>query len=494
MKKYLWIRFFKSILSIIIVVSIVVAMVYTMIPTTKVFEQDTAWKKLKTNYKTVYQYGKLEQLGYLRYNTMAEMCSAKSSDTSACSKIGSDEQKRVLKAYEDEGYTVEELSQYDEYQGQFISYKYYNIPQLIGNFFKKLIVIDHPNKIKDAKNPNLERGYSIQKGPNGIPALTCSGCNYKYQFYLGGGFPWIHQNFINLDFGLSYPTQSGIATLDVIGLGQGKMVNKEQTFPTGEKLKSPIIQFSCKYKSELDHLDKKRYTDNYANCSNAYDSPSMINTSYIFGISSLILTYAIALPFGIAMARNKGKLIDKIGIVYINLLIAVPSLAFIFFMKFLGYGVGLPDMFPHLGFFNWKSYVLPILILGLMSTPSLMMWIRRYMVDQSSADYVKFARAKGLSTKEISKKHIFKNAIIPIVNGIPSSIILAISGAVITESVFAIPGMGKMLPDSIKGLNINMVITLTFIFTTLSVFSVFLGDLLMTKVDPRISLNVKEGD
>lgn len=121
------------------------------------------------------------------------------------------------------------------------------------------------------------------------------------------------------------------------------------------------------------------------------------------------------------------------------------------------------------------------------------MWIRRYMVDQESADYVKFARSKGLTDKEISKRHILKNAIIPIINGLPSSVILAISGAIVTESMFAVPGMGKMLPDAINGANNNMVITLTFIFTSLAVFSVFLGDLLMTVVDPRISLDIKEG-
>ena len=71
---------------------------------------------------------------------------------------------------------------------------------------------------------------------------------------------------------------------------------------------------------------------------------------------------------------------------------------------------------------------------------------------------------------------------------------MAISGAVITEAVFAIPGMGKMLPDAINGLNNNMVIALTFIFTTLSILSVLLGDILMTIVDPRISLNAKKGD
>ncbi|MBR2595853.1 MAG: ABC transporter permease subunit, partial [Solobacterium sp.] len=83
---------------------------------------------------------------------------------------------------------------------------------------------------------------------------------------------------------------------------------------------------------------------------------------------------------------------------------------------------------------------------------------------------------------------------IPIVNGIPSSIILCISGALITESAFAVPGMGKMLPNAINQLNNNMVITLTFIFTALSILAVLIGDLLMVAVDPRISLTAKGGE
>lgn len=154
----------------------------------------------------------------------------------------------------------------------------------------------------------------------------------------------------------------------------------------------------------------------------------------------------------------------------------------------------MPDKFPQLGPNNIKSYIMPVLILTILSTSGIMTWIRRYMIDQSTSDYVKFARAKGLSQKEIFKNHILKNAIIPIVNGIPGSIVLAIGGAVITESVFAIPGMGKMLPDAINSVNNNMVITLTFIFTTLSIFSLLAGDILLTIVDPRISLNAKKGD
>ena len=493
MKKYVLTRILKSLLSIFVVVSVVVIMVYTLIPIQNVFQNDTAYKKLQANQKTVYRYNKLEELGYLDFYTINELCQAKSDNFEACVVPGSDENLKALSEIESEGYTVELLDKNDTLRGNSIAYKFYNVVQLITNFYSKLIIVDNPWAIEDPNNPELERKYYIGTSPSGMPAIMCSGCNYKYQLYFDGNFPFIHQNAITLEFGLSYPTQTGIQTVDVINNGQGSLESFEQTFPTGQTTKSPIIQTSCEYKYQLDHLDVQKFTDNYANCSLKYDSPSMVSTSYLFGIVSLIIAYVIALPTGIAMSRNKGKLIDKIGIVYINLLIAVPSLAFIFFLKYIGMFFGLPDRFPQYGFGDVRSYILPMIILGLLSTPSLMMWIRRYMVDQSNSDYVKFAKAKGLSQKEIFRNHILKNAIIPIVNGIPSSVILCISGAVITESVFSIPGMGKMLPDAIKSTNNNMVITLTFIFTALSVFAVLLGDLLMTVVDPRIQLTSKKG-
>ncbi len=493
MTRYILTRLVKSVLSILIVVSLVVGIVYKLVPTSRIFLQDDAYKKMKGNPKIIYMYGKMENLGYLDFLTQAEMCAAKSGK-SGCSESGSEEQKRVAEEVKKDGYTVEVLDEPGEGRGTMIAYKKYSVFQLVGRFFRNLIVVDHKNFIQDPKNPNLERGYRIEKGPNGIPAVACSGCKHKYQLYIDGNFPFIHQNKFKLNFGESFPSNQGVATLDVIGVGQGPLVNKEQTFPTGEVLKSPINQYTLKYKSEIDHLDQKRFNDHYASGESMHENPSMITTSYIFGISSVILAYAIAIPAAVAMARNKDGLIDNIGIGYINLTISLPSLAFIFFIKYIGVSLGLPDKFPHLGFGNPVSYILPIIIMGLLSTPSIMLWVRRYMVDQENADYVKFAKAKGLSKKEISRRHILKNAIIPIVNGLPTSIIMAISGAVLTETVFAIPGMGKMLPDAIQASNNNMVITLTFIFTSLAVIAVFLGDLLMTVVDPRISLNVKKGE
>ena len=489
MKKYILGRIVKSLISIFVVVSLVIVMVYTLIPRENIFKNDTSIQKMKGDQKNSYMYQKWDELGYLDYMSQPDMCRAYATEVESCIKGNKAQVALAIEGAKGDGF---EIKQYTTNKKYYAIHEY-NVFELLGHFYANLLTVDHPNKVVDDNNPNLERKYYFGKDHNGVPAVMCSGCENKYQLYFDSSFPFIHQNAIKLNFGTSYPTKMGVDTLDVIGGNQGSPVKTEVTFPTGVTQESPLLLHSCQYKptQTLDKIDREKFTDNYAKCEMQLDSPSMITTSYIFGISSLILAYVIAIPAGIGMARKKGKFADKLGIVYINLLSSVPSLAFIFVVKQIGQGFGFPDKFPQYGFGDFRSYILPILILGLLSTTGLMMWMRRYMIDQSNADYVKFARAKGLSEKEIFNKHILKNAIIPIVNGIPASIILCISGSVITESVFAIPGMGKMLPDSINLLNNNMVITLTFVYTSLSVFSVLAGDLLMTWVDPRIKLTEK---
>lgn len=494
MGKYILKRLLKSVVSLFAVMSIIIIMIFELIPRNKIFANDPAYKKIKGDNKTVYTYQKYEQLGYLDFQRKPEYCNfiyqGDTEKANLCLKNGSAEQKEALAQMEAKGYTAEKFKNGDIY-----IYHNYNWWELLSHYYAKMFILDHKNAVQDPNNPDMERGYKWDKNPdNGSPALICSGCRYKYQLYFNGKFPFIHSNVLHLDFGDSYPTNQGVPVLEVVSSGQGKMQNTEQMFPSGTKQNSAIIQTTCKYKESMDKRDTAKFPDHYADCLNQYRDPSMINTSYLIGLLSLVLAYAFGLPMAIDMAQHKGKFRDRLGIAYINVLIAVPSLAFIFFMRSIGTLFGLPDKFPMLGFGDARSYIMPVIILGLLNTPSLMMWVRRYMIDQTSADYVKFAKAKGLSNKEIFNHHILRNAIIPIVNAIPSSVILCISGAFITESAFAVPGMGKMLPDAITQTNNNMIIALSFIFTALSILAVLLGDVLMTWVDPRIQLTAKEGD
>ena len=106
-------------------------------------------------------------------------------------------------------------------------------------------------------------------------------------------------------------------------------------------------------------------------------------------------------------------------------------------------------------------------------------------------NHMSISEVEGLSEKEISRKHIFKNAAIPVVNGIPAAIVAAIANATMTETIFLIPGLGKMLPDSIAANNSPMVVGISFILTTLAVFAVLLGDIVMQIIDPRIQFATK---
>jgi oligopeptide transport system permease protein len=122
-----------------------------------------------------------------------------------------------------------------------------------------------------------------------------------------------------------------------------------------------------------------------------------------------------------------------------------------------------------------------------------MKWMRRYMIDQMNSDYVKFARAEGLSEREIYSTHISKNAMIPIIHGIPGNILVCLVGAIITESVYSVPGVGGLLTKAIAGHDNGVIVACTVFYTTLSLISLILGDVLMAKFDPRISFDSKGG-
>ena len=122
-----------------------------------------------------------------------------------------------------------------------------------------------------------------------------------------------------------------------------------------------------------------------------------------------------------------------------------------------------------------------------------MKWMRRYMIDQMNSDYVKFARSQGLSEREIFNTHISKNAMIYLVHGIPASILGCLTGAIITETVYSVPGVGRLLTQAINTHDNGVIVAVTVFYTTLSILSQILGDLLLAHYDPRISLNADKG-
>ena len=140
-----------------------------------------------------------------------------------------------------------------------------------------------------------------------------------------------------------------------------------------------------------------------------------------------------------------------------------------------------------------ETMVMPVISLALPSIASYAMWLRRYMVDETNKDYIKLARAKGVPNRTIWFRHVFRNAVTPMVNLIPGSILMTISGSIYVESLYSIPGMGGLLVDVIKRQDNTMVQALVIIYSVIGILGLILGDMMMALVDPRISFEKEEG-
>lgn len=210
-----------------------------------------------------------------------------------------------------------------------------------------------------------------------------------------------------------------------------------------------------------------------------------------FGVMSMALSLLMGIPLGTAMARSKGKFWDKIGTVYIVFINAVPAAVYYIFIQLYGTGaLKIPMLFDQN---NLATWILPVFSMSLGSTASYAMWLRRYMVDEMNKDYVRLARAKGVSDKKIMMNHVFRNAFVPMIQYIPTSLLYTISGSIYIESLYSIPGMGGLLVDVIGRQDNPMVQAIVMLYSCIGIVGLLLGDLLMGLIDPRISFVKKEG-
>ncbi len=216
--------------------------------------------------------------------------------------------------------------------------------------------------------------------------------------------------------------------------------------------------------------------------------------SLAIGMASLGIALLLGLPLGILMARSSRsrlKIGDRLGTVFVVIVQAVPAAVYYLIIQFYGTdALGLSMRFrPE----SPSSWILPVLSLSLGNIAYYAMWLRRYMVDESNKDYVKLARAKGVPGAVISRKHIFRNAFVPLVQFIPTSIILTLMGSLYVESLYSIPGMGGLLVNAIQIQDNTLVQALVLIYASISILGLLTGDILMALLDPRISLNKKAG-
>jgi len=208
------------------------------------------------------------------------------------------------------------------------------------------------------------------------------------------------------------------------------------------------------------------------------------------GVMAMALAMALGIPLGAAMARSKSKFWDKFGTVFIVFVNAVPAAVYYIYLQ--SYGSSLLGTSMLFSRDDWRTWILPVFSMSLGNIAYYAMWLRRYMVDELNKDYVKLAKAKGLSERAITMRHVFRNAFVPMIQYIPTSLMFTVCGSIYIESLYSVPGMGGLLVDVISRQDNPMVQAIVMIYSCVGIIGLLLGDLLMVVIDPRITFAKKE--
>lgn len=217
--------------------------------------------------------------------------------------------------------------------------------------------------------------------------------------------------------------------------------------------------------------------------------------SFKIGVLSILFGTLVGLAIGIVAALNRGKFLDGFCTVVSILGVCIPSYVFMIFLQYF-FAYKIP-FFPY--FFEPSKFlmssVMPALSLSLFAISTVARFTRNEMVEVMNSDYVKLAEAKGLYGFELIRRHVLRNALIPIVTVIAPLVVDLLTGAMVIEKIYGINGVGKLMVDAIAGAGVdyNYVLALGIVFSAMYIGVMLLLDILYGIIDPRIRLATKEG-
>lgn len=215
----------------------------------------------------------------------------------------------------------------------------------------------------------------------------------------------------------------------------------------------------------------------------------VVGSAYVIGV-------LIAIPIGIVSATRQYSAVDQAGSFISMVGFSVPTfftgnLLIVIFAVKLGW---FPMVYnTQLVVQDWASFwqqmrqmAMPVFVLALFNAAQISRYMRASMLDNLTQDYVRTARAKGMGERTVVLRHVLRNSLIPVVTVIALGVPTVFGGAIITEQVFRVNGLGQLLITAIQGSDIPMVQTLTFMFAVLIVLFNLIADILYGILDPRI--------
>ena len=220
-----------------------------------------------------------------------------------------------------------------------------------------------------------------------------------------------------------------------------------------------------------------------------------LENSFKIGVLSIFFGTIVGLLTGIVAALNRGKFLDGVCTVVSILGVCIPSYVFMIFLQYF-FSYKIP-FFPY--FFDSSNFlhsaIMPALSLSLLSISIIARFTRNEMVEVMNSDYVKLAEAKGLYGWQLIRRHVLRNALIPIVTVIAPLVVDLLTGAMVIEKIYGINGVGKLMVDAIagQGVDYNYVLALGIVFSAMYIGAMLILDILYGIIDPRISLTAKDG-
>jgi peptide/nickel transport system permease protein len=217
----------------------------------------------------------------------------------------------------------------------------------------------------------------------------------------------------------------------------------------------------------------------------------------LLNLYALTLALVVAIPFGIATAVRRNTWVDYVGNAFSALGIATPNF-WLSLMLIVIFALWVPRTFgdlpligriPPFGLRTWQGWILPVIVIATEEMAVIMRITRGAVLELLPQDFVRTARSKGLAQSRVLYRHVVANALLPVVTVVGFRIAFVLSGTIIVENIFALPGIGRLFVDSVLRLDYQVVQSLVVVFALLVVVVNLLTDLVYALIDPRIRLS-----
>jgi oligopeptide transport system permease protein len=204
------------------------------------------------------------------------------------------------------------------------------------------------------------------------------------------------------------------------------------------------------------------------------------------GLMALVFAVVVGIPLGVIAALKQNTIVDYVSLFFATVGVSVPTFV-TGLLVIIVFGTTLKWISITNNDWNtWKPYIAPSLVLGLATMSFMTRITRTTVLEVKRQDYVRTARAKGLGEQAVISRHILRNALIPVVTVLGPTLVDLVTGAVITETIFGVPGVGNYFVDSIFQRDYSMIMGTTLMFAVLLVLANMAVDLSYGFLDPRI--------